>query len=207
MVTPFVPVPNTVQVELVQNNDFQIVENVIHYKGSAPYSLADMTNLAAQLITYWNTYLKPLTSINSNLVNIILTGMDTESSPRTIVTPAGPPQGSATGIGAPNNVTIAFKKDTGLRGRSNRGRLYACALPISAVTGDQMTATARSAWLSALNQVTFLGPTTNGSIMSVVSKRHNNAWRTTGVATPVLSFAAVDGNLDSQRRRLTGRGR
>jgi hypothetical protein len=40
----------------------------------------------------------------------------------------------------------------------------------------------------------------------VVSRYHLGAPRVTGIATPVITYLATDNNVDSQRRRLTGRG-
>jgi len=40
----------------------------------------------------------------------------------------------------------------------------------------------------------------------VVSYYNSGAWRTTAVATPIINFGFADLAIDSQRRRLVGRG-
>jgi hypothetical protein len=45
-----------------------------------------------------------------------------------------------------------------------------------------------------------------GFTLCVTSYRTSGAWRTTGVNTPVLNGVAIDTAIDSQRRRLVGRG-
>jgi hypothetical protein len=42
--------------------------------------------------------------------------------------------------------------------------------------------------------------------MVVVSYYNNGAWRLTATITPIISFAFADLAIDSQRRRLPGRG-
>jgi hypothetical protein len=40
----------------------------------------------------------------------------------------------------------------------------------------------------------------------VVSYMSDKVYRTTGQFTPAIGWVAVDANIDSMRRRLTGRG-
>jgi hypothetical protein len=45
-----------------------------------------------------------------------------------------------------------------------------------------------------------------GWTLVIVSRQHNKVARTTAEVTPILTATVVDYNVDSQRRRLTGRG-
>lgn len=46
-----------------------------------------------------------------------------------------------------------------------------------------------------------------GCVLAVASRRLNNAPRLIGVATEVIDVVLADDTVDSQRRRLPGRGR
>jgi len=112
------------------------------------------------------------------------------------------------GIGAASiagNVALAIKFGTGLSGRSHRGRVYLAGLPENAVTGNEITPTYRTTLVTAV--ANFAGGVTGimDAAHVIVSTCQDGAWLTNAEVTPVNSYSA-DVYVDSQRRRLTGRG-
>jgi hypothetical protein len=107
--------------------------------------------------------------------------------------------------GMPSNVTVAVKWTTGLRGRSYRGRTYHIGIPRSCVEGN-LVATEYVADLKDAYQTLINRFTQTGGAMVIASRQNNSVIRETGVSTPVTAVS-IEHTIDSQRRRLPGRGR
>jgi hypothetical protein len=116
-----------------------------------------------------------------------------------------PITGTNSNAGCSNNVTLAVKWQTGYAGRSYRGRTYFIGLTENNVTGDTVAGAYASGLQGAFEQL-MSDLDGAGFGMGVLSRYHNNAPRTAGVLTPITSVS-VDTVIDSQRRRLQGRGR
>lgn len=106
-------------------------------------------------------------------------------------------------VGAPlsSNDTLAVKKSTGRRGRPYRGDWYVWAptsSQIELLDGNLFLESYRDTCVSQLN---ILRTTleAEGYLLVVASEA-------TGETTVVRTFVAVDRKVDSQRRRLSGRG-
>jgi hypothetical protein len=106
---------------------------------------------------------------------------------------------------APLNVTAAVSFGTGLRGRSFRGRIYQVGMTVYQLIDNQLTSGMRSALIEVYGEL-VTAMQTNAGRLCVVSRYHDKTARTTGVATPITSVN-VNIDIDSQRRRLTGRGK
>jgi len=100
---------------------------------------------------------------------------------------------------SPANVTAAVSWRTGLAGRKYRGRFFALGLPQAFVTAaDLLTSVGQVHY--ALDGAALLLTLTNAGYQLVLFHRATNSW------TKVIT-CIVDGIIDSQRRRLPGRGR
>lgn len=100
---------------------------------------------------------------------------------------------------SPGNVALATKLLTGIAGRKNRGRQYWFGIPAASIIGDVVT----SGFLNALAQIFtrhLLGWTASGVVY-----RPAIASRVGVYLREVIEFA-IEAIIDSQRRRLTGRG-
>lgn len=201
---PFIPVPDTARVRMVYSFYGQTVMNVFYWKGDAPLIAADLSGLVDEVNIAWAAHWKPIQSANANLVYIEATALDTDAGAQ-VTLPVGV-NGTASGTGAPGGTTIALKFSTGLAGRSFRGRMYWIGLNLTSLSGDQISAGEHTALAAAVPAFFDDVETATGLTHVVVSYCADHAWRTTGVATPVLSYPLVDDNVDSQRRRLAGRG-
>lgn len=202
---PFVPIPNTVQVETVFTWDGQYCENVYHCQRDLGYDVSDMNNLLDVFRTWWDTHLKPIVPAVVSLSNLIATDQASQTGPRTEDQTGLPIAGTNNAAALPNNVTVAVRWTTEQRGRSYRGRTYHIGLTENHVTANALISTVQTSLITAYNQL-IVDVTTAGWVLVVASRFSNNAPRVTGLATPITA-ATLDPTVDSQRRRLPGRGR
>lgn len=112
----------------------------------------------------------------------------------------------------PGNVTMSVSFRTALRGRSFRGRNYVAGLTEDQVAGNIFISTLSASWKAAYEAIAAAIAST-GWTWVVVSRfsgvdavTKEPIPRAAGVTTPVLSVIVVDDFVDSQRRRLAGRG-
>jgi hypothetical protein len=203
---PFIPVPNVASCELIYSHAGEINENQFHVSKASPFSLADLQALRTAA-NNWDSATGSTGRISSaSLTRIRTKALDTNSSPLEDFSLPTPRPGTLTGVALPLNSAFCVKLATGLAGRSFRGRWYWGNLThLSMADAGHLSlasATAYSGFLTTLKANML----TAGFTLVVVSYRTGNAWRATGVATPILTAVAVDTALDSMRRRLPGRG-
>lgn len=204
---PFVPLPLTAQIEMIFLQDGQVTENVYHVQGTAAWDGTSLPDLANQFLAWETTIGK-----NNRTTGVILTKIrarDMSTQFGIVMEVAESIPGTETSATLPNNATIAMKWTCGLAGRSQRGRTYHIGLPSDYLAGDgQHVSTTAVANLEDMYRYPLLHITfTNGGKLVVASRRHNNAWRTTGQLTPILDAVLSDTFVDSQRRRLPGHNR
>jgi hypothetical protein len=180
-------------------------ENVLYFDLGATPTSAAMLTLAAGLKAWWVAELRPYISDDTQLREIYMTDMSSATGPTATYATGLPLAGSVTGGSLPNNVTYCVSVRTANRGRSYRGRFYVAGIPKAGSANNDALGTYSLAYVDAVAQLqnsTYVG----SAVHVVASFRTNNAPRTTGIATPVTSAVGIDSTLDSQRRRLPGRG-
>lgn len=208
MSRPFIPVLNTASVELIYLANTQTLENIFHVKKGSPYSLADLQALRT-IVNNWDaaTWATQRSQF-CTLQRIRTKALDSLGSPmEDFALPT--PRGGAVGAGTlPNNVTFCVKLNTGLTGRCFRGRLYFPGITLGHLNTGNFNEIAAASGTSIVNALNTLlaNLATGGHTLGVVSYRVNKAWRSSGVFTPATGWSSIDLHLDSQRRRLTGRG-
>lgn len=205
---PFIPAPGVLQVECVYSYLSQTCENVYHVQmpgGSGAANPADMNSLAAVFNAWETASMIGERSSAAAMTDIRVRDLSTDSGLIIEHAPTGAVQGTIPGTPLPGNVTLAVKWTTGLGGRSFRGRTYHIGLAIGAVVNNTVNNSAVvnlvAAYSNLLTRVTESG---FGQLV-VVSYAHNKFWRATAVSTPIAA-CSINANLDSQRRRLIGRG-
>lgn len=202
----FIPTIDTARVTLNFSQGTQTGVNVLWFKKSSAIAAADLTTLAIDLWNWWDTYGDPTMCDQGVLNSIDAIQQDTSTSPSVNYAGASPITGTAVGTGAPLNCTIVSSFRTANRGRSSRGRFYSYALSETDTNNNGITIgsglqTALSVMWANLSG--FISP--DGWTHVVVSKQLDLVARTAGFAQPVTSYI-IDTALDSQRRRLLGRG-
>lgn len=201
----FIPVPDTAKATLQWSIAAQVVEITLHFYKTGGWDAASLTALCADLLAWFALELKPILWTSSVLTNINATDQTTISAPSIDAPVVSGGTGANGSTPAALNATAAVKFNTALRGRSYRGRNYVPTLPNNQLTSPvELQAALALAWASAYAALpTYLG---GSSSDHVVASRYNaGAARVTGVHTPVTSYAC-DQSVDSQRRRLQGRG-
>jgi len=190
---------------MVYNHIGQQCENVLYAQMAGAVSLTDLTDLAGTLVNWFDTQLQPLVSNGTQLVKVLCRDMTVESGAAIEFTTDLPMTGTG-GSALPGNVTVCTKFSSGLAGRSFRGRSYLVGLPVGNNTGSANVLDAGYASdLDDAMEALIADITVDDRTFVVASFFHDNAPRTSAVLTEIVA-ASVDTNLDSQRRRLAGRG-
>lgn len=200
----FIPTPNAARVALRFSLFNQDVVNTLWFRkdiGIQDPALA-MSGLAVAVANWWEDNLQNDFPSELTLEDVTATSQVSSTAPS--VTEGVSLSGTLVGTPAPGNVCITIKFNTAQRGRSGRGRNYLSALSEGDITGNQLSQVRADAFVSAYNQLIVVPP--DGWEWVVVSHYLNLVERTEGFAQTILSASIVDLNLDSQRRRLTGRG-
>lgn len=206
MPDPFVPVPNTALVEIRYVLNLQHVENTLWFEHGTDPSEAELATLAEDVYNWWHDQLATVQSTDVKFSEVVATSQTSESSPIASFNPGSATSGDVAVEAMPGNVSLAVSFRTGSRGRSFRGRNFAVGIPRTPVTGDQVSDAYAASIAAAYAEMIGADAVSSGWTWVVASRRHNKAPRETGVTTPVTAVLTVDRTVDSQRRRLTGRG-
>jgi len=200
----YIPVPDTAEVRLMYNTAGGLAENVINFEKAGGWDLTSLAALAAAVEDSWESNISPIVAETITLTETVATDISTETGGQ--VTDIGGIAGGQPNPALPNNVTFVVSFRTASRGRSYRGRLYHVGLTENFVTldsvGDSNAAAFQGDYESFFADIATAVP---GSSHVVVSRCSGGEWRDTAVVTPVTSYF-VDSTIDSQRRRLAGRG-
>lgn len=209
---PFVPVENTALVECRMHYDNQKVENTLWVENESAWDGDSLAELATEVKDWWVASYSTICSNTVALNEVVCTDMTSETGAQASLAGAGAAGGVGSGsLPGGTAFTVSFR--TALRGRSFRGRNYIVGIPqdfrsgISGVDVDYVEAV-----INAYND--FKSAISTAGWTWVVVSRFSGIGgtppkplpRTAGVTTPVASVICTDAVLDSQRRRLPGRG-
>jgi hypothetical protein len=204
---PQSPVPNTAEAVLNYQSDSGDARNVLHFRQEpfGNWTNIDLSRLAETLADWWVTNLKPLVHPAYTLESVI--ARDLGAVPGEVAEYGVGQTGGAQGGRSPSNVTTAFTLRTALGGRSGRGRIYHVGLSQNYYVGDTLNPNEKNIMVAAYDTLKVIS---KGSIgyeyhLMVVSRFANKVQRASGIANEVTNVSN-DGLLDSQRRRLKGRG-
>lgn len=201
----FVPVPETLMVELRQELSGQQVENTLYFKKSGGWTENDAGILGDELASKWTDVMAPVLSVQLQLTSIHLTDLSSQFSFATDFVPAASIPGEVGGDCTPNNCALCVSFRSAARGRSGRGRNYVAGLAESLVSLNQFDPTAAIEIVSFYQSLTAIALDVDAQWV-VVSRWENGLPREEGLARVVRSVLLVDLVIDSQRRRLPGRG-
>jgi hypothetical protein len=189
-----------VRASFIMQRDTRQIVNTCHFYKSAGWLPADLVTLGAALQTWWTTYYAPMVPSSISLVNIHLQVYDPTGNPYVYDRNVSPPvvggRGSTPEAG---NVSLSLSLRAGLAGRAYRGRMYLAALP----TGDTAVNDVVSSFLISLAATAItalIGPSLPPGVAAVIFHRNDNLFST-------VVAGVIENIVDSQRRRLPGRGR
>jgi len=166
-------------------------------------SPVQMELIAGTYVNWWSSVLKTYVSESVTLTEVVIKELVPDGQ-TILYTEDLPVSGNRASPALPNNVTLAVHWGTGRIGRSTHGRSYFIGLTQDMVGGNVCNSAADIQDAYDQLRTTFDNITINCEF-AVVSFVHANAWRTTPLVTPITGVA-VDAIIDSQRRRLPGRG-
>lgn len=196
MPTPIIA--NATKVTVVGTLFGQLVENVWYVQTADPPATADLLAIASDFQVGYAAIMAPLSG-DFTVSEIDLAYIGSAAGPEVSFGVTPPQAGGATTGSEPGNVCLCVSLRTALPGRRFRGRKYFSGIPIGKVVANQVDATLAADIVTAVNDL--IGTLDrNGTPLSIVSF--------VGLTiVPVVTALAVDLFSDSQRRRLTKRGR
>jgi len=206
----YVPVENTVEVEMRYLLDDEPAENTLYFHKPAGWIASTMITLGASLKDWWETFMQPAQSVHAQLREIYITDLTSPTATAISYTTGLPLPGALAGEAMPNNIAPCISFRTAQRGRSYRGRNYLLGLNIDQVSGNNIVGAYQTAILAAYSElITLAGDATatwcvvsRYSGVVVVDGKRKPVPRETGISTPINSVLFVDTTVDSQRGRL-----
>lgn len=202
---PFQPVPKVAHVALNGTLHGELIQSNLYFLTPDPeWRVDSLTLLADGVNAWWAANLRQHQGPAYTLRNVVATDLTTEIAPQVTSTIGLPLAGTATGATLPGSLALCISFRTGLTGRSARGRNYFPGLTEDQVNGNAVAAGTVNAVAIAYQQLLAGG--IEGFTWVVVQRWSNKVELAAGVPRPILSVTVVDVNVDSQRRRLAGRG-
>ena len=202
----FIPLPNGISLCF----DFTAVSQLFQFcltlrKSSGPPTPTDLSVAASLGSGWWTTTLKGNISDIVTLRQVRATDMTAQGAPQAIQTVGT--AGADTNVNPlPLSAALCVSGRTEKRGRSYRGRVYVSGLNRGMMSSaNVMNNTYLSAFASAFTTLQASLKAANFDIV-VPTRQHNGSVVSPAELNEVVAWV-IDSALDSQRRRLTGRGK
>lgn len=205
MSLPFQPVPLAAEVQVRSNLNGQEVENTFNFTSTFGWGQDELDALTAAVDAWVGASYLP------NLASALIYGQTYARGLREPIefessNTASAGAGSGGTTTAPNNQAWAISRRTGRTGRSARGRIFLAGIPDNDKLDDNHIKLATvEGWqtiMAALDAAAFAA----GWTEVIVSRVQAGVRLATALTYPVTEWVVVDNVLDSQRRRLPGRG-
>ena len=198
----FQSVPETAEVvmRMVCNN--APVTNTFYARKTGGYDLTSLTTLVVAVYTNFITSILPYLPIALLCDGATGRGLQFINDVEYVHSP-GVVAGAAATNPTPSNVALAFKRTSGLTGRSARGRVYIGPLPTGALTTDEnyVSSAVAANLLGGLDEMR-IEIAAQGWIEVIVSRYTGGTKRPTGVTFPVVDYSYSNLRVDSRRDRL-----
>ncbi len=201
----FQPVTDTAEIDIIFTEHGETLQSVFYGELSGGYILSDLAVLAAAVDAQVQGTWKSQMAIEVAYLRTEVRGLAVENDlVATNNTNAG--VGVLVAGALPNNVTLAVKKESGLTGRSARGRTYWIG-----GTQDRLKSTNENEWTTGyVASVVAAVDSMRGAINAaglwnavLVSRFSGGLPRAFGKTFPWISSVAVNEMVDSQRGRLS----
>lgn len=202
---PFSPAAGTVRATLEFVWRGQIVAITISVRKPTGFDATDYDTLSAELLDWYQDAYKAYVSTQCALQKINILDLSSAIAP-SIEYPISPniPGGNIGGATALNATLVtSFKTDQ--RGRSYRGRNYFVGLPAPSMVDSGSVSSGVAAGITLVYAALAVRLASISMEHVVVSRQQNGVIMPVAVVTPVTEYF-TETNIDSQRRRLVGRG-
>lgn len=183
----------------------QTVENVFYFTIAGGWDAASLLALNLAIDTAWTANIKPHLSTDITLVSVVSTDQGATGGAQDVHLVGVAGSSPTAGFESLGN-TLALKFGTGLSGRSNRGRTYWPQLLATVVSNNEVVTSFANDIVDATRDFFDSIASDVGCVHVVASYMNDCEWRLAAVTNPVTSYSYTDTRLDSQRRRLSGRG-
>lgn len=203
----FQAVPNTMRGDFHYQVGGQYCISSFYARKATPCTLTDVTDFATALYEdYWVDGLRALVTADFSQNGVNAVALDTPSSPfYGLDGPGGTQNGTAGGMSVPSGSCLVTTFNTAERSRNGRGRVYTSGIPAGELADPIEVASDYLAdFITVMSSLITIATALSATLV-VVSRWLANVQRSEGVPISITSITA-DRYLDSQRRRLFGRG-
>ena len=205
----FQPVDKVIELTAVYTLFGQTVENKFYALCASTVTSAMCTELAA-ILDHWVTS-SWLASMSSSLtyVRSIARDLTSEGSFESIDSTGAGGVGGAAAVTDANNVAFAIHRQTVFSGKKQKSRIYTPPIPSANLTDtNHVSSTAANIYKNSLDTLftNIAAGTETTYTNGFVSRVLDHAPRAAGLFVESIGWSLVDLILDSQRRRLPGRG-
>lgn len=202
---PAVYNPTVARATIFGTLDGQRITNTIHVDSPAEWTFSRLTDLGGLLASWLNVDYMPLLSSAYALDGVQLDSLASINAPGAFEVFNPLIVGGNTAPALPNNVALCVAGKTGFRGRSARGRWFVAGLTEQQVTGSRVSSATRAALVEQFAELRNQLIAQNMRPVVYSTTTLGNP-RPIGVVFPIQEWAIIDDVVDSQRRRLPGRG-
>jgi hypothetical protein len=202
----FVPAPGILQVNQRATLYGQQIENVHYFELGFPPDPAGVQQAADDARDNWVTHMMPVLTEDYIYREAYVTDLTTQTSPAATAVPISLTTGAGQSDAAPGSVTLCLSLRTSGRGRSSRGRQYISGLSEGSIIDNAWDSTKAAEVVTAF-QAYQNSMNLAGYNLVVLSRISEGNPRDLALAQAVTGILTTDLFIDSQRRRLTGRGR
>lgn len=197
------------EVRMLYTQEGERVENVMHVLNNAGgWTIPTLLDLGATFVDWEDATAKAQRNSGTFLDLVTVTDLTSLGSARVTVPVSPSIQGTGVGSPAPNNVTIAIKHNTGVRGRGRQGRSFWIGVHENMYTANTIESASVTAITGAMLALKALVLALDPDYRMVVCHRKvDGVPLLVGNTSEVLSYDISDATLDSQRTRLPGHKR
>lgn len=184
----------------------QKCENTLYFYKAAGWIPQGYADMGSAMQSWWEGTYSTYISNQVTLTEVYITDLTTNIAPTYTGVPTTEIHGQNNDEPVPNNSAYCIGFRTPLRGKSNRGRNYVLGLGNAAVDKSSVLPAVSAQLVAAYNAIITIA-LNNDCNWVVVSRYHNKQPRVEGTYTAINAAVAADLYMDSQRRRLPGRGK
>lgn len=196
------PVPNNpevVKVAMVYARDTRQFINVLHFSQAGGWTLPQMQLLATDIVAWWEDFYRIGQPAAISLVQVQVRLLDPSNPLAWDFAPSPGIPGTSSDPPSPANVTLTVSWRTGLAGRKYRGRIYVPGITEAVAQLFDDASAAFITQMAIAGAELISGALSGAGVLSIFHVSTNTFTQVTSVVLESL--------LDSQRRRLAGRGR
>jgi hypothetical protein len=203
----FIPCVNVAEVVFTWDLIAQNVVNTFHFQGSTSLNETFLENLVGELMANFIPDFTHCISANMGLASVAARDLTTPTSAfYDLHLNSADIVGTINSDSLPSNAALVVTNYTDTRGKNGRGRQYVGGLPLTRLTNALTVASNEiTDVLTAFGKL-LVAANTATMAWVVLSRYFNKAPRAAGVTYPIKAVQ-VNSAIDSQRRRLYGRGR